>query len=118
MCAATALTGVASKFYRGPLHDVVVGQFEDFFGTVFLVLALRVVLTRRPFWTVGSAMVGVVVAIEISQRFHGAVLERARATWLGAHVLGSEFEWSDMLAYAMAALASWWIDRRASRDAR
>jgi len=86
-CALAATLGVATKHWTGPGQGVLVGQGEDFFGTVFLILAPRVLLLRAPLWKVAGPMLAVVVGIEISQAFHGDLLDRARSTWLGAHVL-------------------------------
>lgn len=117
MCALVAAIGAASKYYAGPGRGVVVGQFEDFFGTVFLILFLRVAILHAAFWKVAGGIVAIVVAIELSQLLQGGWIERARATWLGMHVLGAYFEWADLLAYALAAVAAAWIDRRLARPA-
>jgi hypothetical protein len=112
VCAVCAAIGIASKRYGGLGRGVVVGQFEDFFGTVFLILALRVVLLRAPLWKVAGSILGMVCAIEISQRFHGELMERARSTWIGMHVLGSVFGWDDLATYFAAAGVAVVFDRR------
>lgn len=114
ICVALAVVGFASKRWTGPGRGVVVGQFEDFFGTIFLILAARFVFLRAPIAKVAGPILAIVVAIELSQLLHGELIERARATWLGARVLGSCFGWDDMLAYVLAAGAAVWIDRRIS----
>lgn len=50
--------------------------------------------------------------MEISQRFHGELLERARSTWIGLHVLGSCFEWLDLLCYFPGGAVAIWIEPR------
>ncbi len=50
--------------------------------------------------------------MEISQRFHGELLERARSTWIGLHALGSCFEWLDLLCYFPGGAAAIWIEPR------
>jgi hypothetical protein len=117
VCAVVATIGAASKYYTGSGRGVVVGQFEDFFGTIFLILFLRVFVLRAALWKVAGAIVAIVVAIELSQLLHGGWIERARATWLGMRILGAYFEWADLLAYALAAGAAVWIDRRLARPA-
>lgn len=117
VCTIVAVIGAASKYYLGPGRSVVVGQGEDFFGTVFLILFLRVVFVRAAMWKVAGAIVAIVVAIEISQLFHGGWIDRARGTWIGLRVLGSSFEWADLLAYALGAGVAVWIDRWAARPA-
>jgi hypothetical protein len=115
VCVLAAAIGFASKRWVGPGRGVVVGQFEDFFGTLFLVLAPRMALLRAPLWQVAGPVVALVVGIEISQAFHGPWLTRARSTWIGLHVLGTTFGWDDMLAYALAAGAAVAVDRWAAR---
>ncbi|MEO5729860.1 MAG: DUF2809 domain-containing protein [Byssovorax sp.] len=96
--------GVASKYYHGPGSVHVIGQALDYFGTVFLILAARVVFLRPPVWKVACPVLGALTILEFSQRLHGELLERARGSWIGLHVLGSCFEWLDLLAYLLAAL--------------
>lgn len=108
---------MATKHWAGPGRGVLVGQGEDFFGTVFLILALRVVLLRAPMWKVAAPVLAIVVGIEISQASHGELLERARSTWL-VYVVGTTFEWGDMLAYALAGGAAVAVDRRLQTSAR
>ena len=104
--------GILSKYYRGPGSEHVVGQALDFFGTMFLVLAARFVFLRPPMWKVAGVVVGVLTVMEISQRFHGELIERARATWIGLHVLGSCFEWLDLVAYCLGAAVVVWVEPR------
>ena len=111
-CAVAAVLGFGGKRWTGPGREIAVGQFEDFFGTVFLILALRAALPRAPLWKVAGPILAIVVGIEISQAFHGPLLDRARSTWIGLHVLGATFGWDDMLAYVLAAGAAVWLDRR------
>jgi hypothetical protein len=112
VCAVCAVIGFASKRYGGLGRGVVVGQFEDFFGTVFLILALRVVVLRAPMWKVAGSILAIVCTIELSQRLHGGLIERARSTWLGMHVLGACFGWDDMATYFVAAGVAVVLDRR------
>ncbi|MFT3764665.1 MAG: DUF2809 domain-containing protein [Minicystis sp.] len=115
VCLVAAAIGFASKRWGGPGRGVVVGQFEDFFGTIFLILAPRILLLRAPLWKVAGPVLAIVVGIEISQAFHGELLDRARSTWLGLRVLGTTFGWDDLLAYALATGAAVGIDRWAAR---
>lgn len=115
IAAACALLGFASKRYTGPLERVAVGQLEDLFGTMFLILVPRAFLPRVPFAWIAAPALLLVTAIEFSQRIEGGWLGRARGTWIGMHVLGATFEWADLLAYALAALAAYLVDRRLAR---
>jgi hypothetical protein len=114
-----ALLGVASKRWTGPFSDLARGQVEDFTGTLFLILVPRAAFLHAPFARVALPPLVIVTAIELSQLFQGELLTRARATWLGLHVLGTTFEWADLLAYALAGASAGALDRhlraRASR---
>jgi hypothetical protein len=39
--------------------------------------------------------------IEISQLYHAVWIDSVRATWLGGHILGFGFSWSDMICYTV-----------------
>ena len=114
LAAATApfAIGILSKYYRGPGSEHVRGQALDFFGTVFLILAARLVFLRPPTWKVAGAVVGALTVMEISQRFQGELLERIRSTWIGLHVIGSCFEWLDLVAYFLAGALTLWLEPR------
>ena len=115
IAAGCAALGVAGKHWSGPGRAIAVGQLEDLFGTVFLILIPRAAFLRVPFaWIAAPALV-IVTAIEFSQRFEGGWLDRARKTWLGLHILGTTFEWADLVAYALGAAAAFAIDRRLAR---
>ncbi len=110
------MIGVLSKYYQGPGSEHVRGQALDFFGTVFMILAARAVVLRPPAWRVAGAIVGALTVMEISQRFHGEWLERARSTWIGLHVLGSCFEWLDLLCYYAGGAVALWLAARLVRQ--
>jgi hypothetical protein len=104
--------GILSKYYHGPGSEHVIGQALDFFGTLFMILAARAVVLRPPMWKVAAPIVGALTVMEISQRFHGELLERARSTWIGLHLLGSCFEWLDLLCYFAGGAVAIWIEPR------
>ncbi|MEO5729394.1 MAG: DUF2809 domain-containing protein, partial [Byssovorax sp.] len=56
--------------------------------------------------------------LEFSQRLHGELLERARGSWIGLHVLGTCFEWLDLLAYLLATLTVLCVEPRIVGRAR
>jgi hypothetical protein len=104
--------GILSKYYHGPGSEHVLGQALDFFGTMFMILAARAVILRPPMWKIAAAIVGALTVMEISQAFHGELLERARSTWIGLHVLGSCFEWLDFVAYYSGGAVALWLEPR------
>ena len=91
-----AAVGVASKWYEGPLRDVVIGQFLDYFGTVSMVLGARVVLVRASMWKVAGTVLAILMAIEFSQRLHGGFIERIREN-LVDHVAALEISVKEKL---------------------
>ena len=115
VCLLAAALGVAGKRVTGTGAGVAVGQGEDFFGTVFLILAPRIAFLRVAMWKIVAPILGILVAIEVSQLSHAAWLERVRADWLGRRIVGNTFEWADFVAYGLAAWAAVLIDRRLSR---
>ncbi|MEP7119603.1 MAG: DUF2809 domain-containing protein [Byssovorax sp.] len=102
--------GILSKYYHGSGSEHVIGQALDFFGTVFMILAARVVFLRQPMWKVAAPIVGALTVMEFSQRSHADLLERARTTWIGLHLLGSTFEWLDLLCYFLGGAVALWIE--------
>ena len=75
-----------------------------FFGISFL-LASRSLLTR--------ALIALVVcfAVEASQLYHAPWIDRIRSTLPGHLVLGSGFDWRDLVFYAIGVLTATFIDR-------
>lgn len=114
-CALAAALGVASKRYGGAGRSVAIGQGEDFFGTLFLVLAPRLVLLHVALWKIAAAVLAILVAIELSQLLHGGFIERLRANWWGGHILGNTFEVADLFAYALGAAAAIAVDSMSRR---
>lgn len=116
VCALAAGLGIFSKLYTGPGRAVAVAQGEDFFGTLFLILFPRVFFLRAALWKIAGVVLVLLVAIELSQLVHSGGIERVRAHWLGRHIVGTTFEWADLLMYALGALTALWIDRRLARN--
>lgn len=54
-------------------------------------------------------------AVEFSQLWHTPGVDQFRATRLGALMLGSGFDWRDLVAYACGVLAFAWADTWLSR---
>lgn len=115
VCLVCGAAGLLTKAWPGPLRDVAAGQGEDFFGTVFLLLAPRLALPRAAFARFATPILAILVAIELSQLSRAPWLERLREEPLARRVLGTTFEWADLVAYALGALAAWAIDRAATR---
>lgn len=52
--------------------------------------------------------------IEFSQLIHEPWLTNLRHSWLGRHILGSGFLWTDLIAYFAGAGAAYFIDKNVS----
>jgi hypothetical protein len=50
--------------------------------------------------TRSGVALGICLAVELSQLIHGSAIDTMRRTTLGSLVLGSGFDWRDLLAYA------------------
>lgn len=111
VCAIAAALGVLGKHWVGPGATIAVGQGEDFFGTIFLLLAPRVFFLRTALWKIAVPILTVLLAIELSQLSSAPLLEAARAHWLGRRIVGTTFEWFDLLAYTLATIAALTLDR-------
>lgn len=75
------------------------GAMVAFVGFGFL---LRNVSTMR----LALIALGVAWAVEFSQLYHAPWIDTIRSTRLGKLVLGSTFNWSDLLAYAIGIAVS------------
>ncbi len=102
--AAAALTVAAGLASRAPgLPGFVHAYVGDALYAVLIYLLLRVVFPVR---RVAVAAVAICFGIEASQAWHLPALDAARATRLGALILGRGFVWSDLVCYAIGAAAA------------
>ena len=60
----------------------------------------------------------VCVAVEGSQLIHLPSLEAARHTMVGHLILGTDFDWRDLLSYGGGVAAAGLVDRLVSRRSR
>jgi hypothetical protein len=99
-------------------HDRFVRPYAgDFLATIFLYCLLKSVWPA-PAWQVVLAALLVSYAIEMAQLAH-------LLHWLGWQhsrmarlLLGSQFEWGDMLAYTLGAIAVLGLERARTRPKR
>ena len=62
-------------------------------------------------WRRGLAALAVSVAVELSQLYHAPGLDAVRQTQVGRLVLGSDFDWRDLAAYALGVVATVGLER-------
>ncbi len=105
---AVTPAGFVCKFYAGPgrvwfnVHPA--GAVYEIFWilVVFAVWPTRRVVKRAP-----VVVFATTCALEALQLWHPPLLERLRATFLGAAILGTSFDWLDFPHYAAGCLAGW-----------
>jgi hypothetical protein len=51
------------------------------------------------------------VAVELSQLIGWQRLQTLRSSWLGAHVLGQGFRWTDLVSYVVGVSIAFVLDR-------
>lgn len=69
----------------------------------------------RPITSAAIAF-GFAVLIEFTQLYHAPWIDALRATRLGALILGSVFNWPDLVAYAAGSLIGLLIEARFQRN--
>jgi hypothetical protein len=93
--------GLGTKFYRGPFQAWVYGYAGDIFYPMFWYFLLRLT------WKNSSAQLCALIIfifctmIEFSQLLVTPLLQTLRQNFFGAVLLGSGFEWLDIVYYAV-----------------
>lgn len=102
------LLGLYLKFvYRGPFADWAKNSSGGALYVVAWCLAGALAFPRSAPAKVAAVALAGTCAVEFSQLWHPAFLERARGTLFGVAVLGSYFDWSDFPYYFAGAAAGW-----------
>lgn len=102
--------GVPGKWYRGPGWAFVAGEWWDFFGAMVIFFLARFALPSLPRERTALIVWTLLIADELLQLAHAPWLESARATRLGAIVLGSSFSVLDLLVITAGVGCALWID--------
>ena len=102
--------GFATKFYSGPATEWVRDSWSGIFYVMFWCLAAILFFPRaRPLLVAAVVFVATSI-LEVLQLWHYHLLESIRATFIGATLLGTTFDWGDFLYYIIGALAGWaWV---------
>lgn len=98
------------------VRDAIIRPYGgDFLAVIMLYFLARGLVNWSSVWVVLAAL-GIAFAIEIAQYLD-------LLSWLGWQdntlarvVLGSSFEWGDMLAYTLGSISAYWIDHFLSRE--
>lgn len=96
---------------RHPLPGVLAEYTGDALYTVAMFCALRWFVPTGRGTLLAAVAFAVSAAVETSQLLRWPWLTDLRGSRLGALVLGQGFQWADLLAYGIGALAAWAVDR-------
>lgn len=109
---AITLLGLAVHLYGVPLNARVRDSLGDALWAAMIAAALSTLAphTRPMGRYVGALFISYVV--EFSQLWHTPGLDQFRATRLGALMLGSGFDWRDLIAYACGIVVFAGFDQR------
>lgn len=120
--ALLAGVGTGTKFYPGPGLQWVHNHLGGVFYVIFWCIVAAAVLPRTSTIVIAVWVVSVTSALEVLQLWHPSWLERIRATFPGAALLGTTFSWPDFPHYALGgvvgSLWSGWIRRRGCGEER
>jgi len=100
--------GFLFKFYAGPgawwFNDLGVGVLYEIFWILvaFFIRPTRTAIRLIPWWVFAITSV-----LEVLQLWHPWFLQRLRATFLGATLLGTTFDWRDFPHYAAGCWLGW-----------
>ena len=98
-----------------PLPPVVSKYGGDALWALMVFVGFGFLLPRAPTLTVALLALTFAWGVEISQLYHAPWLEAIRATIPGRLVLGTTFNWPDLIAYAvgiaLGALMEWQLRR-------
>ncbi len=105
--AAAALVtvplGLGSRCYGAALPRFVAEYAGDALYATLVFFLLLFAAPRAPRARLAAVAFGLSALVELSQAWHVAPLDAARATRLGRLVLGTTFVWSDFPCYAVGA---------------
>lgn len=102
--------GFYTKFYRGPAAFWVNTAFDSVFYEIFWCLLAALVLPSVRSRTIAVWVLAITCALEFLQLWHPPALEAVRATFLGAAILGTTFDWSDFPYYFVGSALGWlWL---------
>jgi hypothetical protein len=113
MGLAALAIGVLVLVYRGPGRELVRGHVGDVAATLLVYALIGLAIARVRFWIRAAVTYAIACAIELGQTVWHAT------SFVGELVLGSMFDWWDLVAYAIGvAIAVAWERLYDARDAR
>jgi glycopeptide antibiotics resistance protein len=113
LLAAIVLMGLASRSEALSLSAFWAKYLGDMFWAMMVFVGLRILLPKQSTAFLAALAFGICCAVEFSQLYHAAGIDKIRATWIGKLVLGSSFSWPDFLAYLAGIVIASVIEWRA-----
>jgi hypothetical protein len=112
-CALAALTigcGLATRPLRGLIGVMPAKYLGDALYAVLVYLVIAAVWRRASSIRVAMVALALCFAVEFSQLYHPEWLDGIRRTTFGILVLGSVFNWPDLIAYAAGVAACFLLE--------
>jgi hypothetical protein len=111
----TVLLGLATRVRPDAFPALVARYGGDILWASMLVWLLALLRPGSTTTTRGLVAIGIATLVELSQLIQSPWLTAARATPIGALVLGQGFLWSDLVCYAIGVSLASLLDARLSR---
>jgi len=114
LLALVIVVGMGIKYYQGTYHEWINGSLSGIVYDVFWCL----VLSLPGIWKFQSIAITVFISsciIEVLQLWHPHFLTVIRSYQAGGALLGTIFQWSDFLYYAIGSWFGYLIIRELSR---
>ncbi|HEY3840685.1 MAG TPA: DUF2809 domain-containing protein [Bryobacteraceae bacterium] len=107
-CSAAALIPIGLWLrFAAPVPEWLRDGSGGALYVVFWIFAILVLKPETPALPLTVSVLLATCAIEFSQQWHPAWLERLRATLPGRLVLGTTFDWGDFPPYFVGAMIGW-----------
>jgi hypothetical protein len=104
--------GLGTKFYHGPFQDWIHKYAGDIFYPMFWYFLLRLIRMNFSSRVCAAIIFIFCTVVEFSQLVTTPLLQLLRRNFFGAVLLGSGFDWPDIVYYAIGVLLAVGIERR------
>ncbi|MEO7996915.1 MAG: DUF2809 domain-containing protein [Gemmatimonadaceae bacterium] len=112
LTGAVLLVGLGVHFRGALLNARVRDSLGDALWATMIAAGISTLMPRQRPMTRYIGALCICYAVEFSQLWHTPALDQLRATRMGALVLGSGFDWRDLVAYACGIAMFAWLDER------
>lgn len=115
LAASTILVGLVVHWYGTALPTAARDALGDALWAMMIFWLIGAVVPDVSAVTRGVVALGVCFLVETSQAYHLEFLDRLRQSRVGHLFLGSDFDFRDLVAYAMGIAAAFGFERRFRR---